>query len=406
MKRILFYEPPGFTSKKKFGGSMMSLLQLVEKLDKSNYRPLIVLCHEYDQIDEFLKNGCDVIKLSEKSVSHAVRKDRRPQLLRHFKCVPFKHLVHDFIGIYKKLGILTGLIKIIRDNKIDIVHCNSKYEWSVECILSAQIFKIPCICHSRSYTKTHSILFGLIEKMVNRHIAISMSIRDNLVENRVDPGKISIVHNWINADSIVNRDLPSHYYPPAPFKVLSVGRIVRWKGVDILIEAIRRIIKSGKMVQLDIYGEIPEGEEYIQELNGIITSNRLNNYINFMGYASTKEIYHCNYDLFVHSATSPEPFGRVIIEAMYNYVPVIASRIGGVTDIIQDGKNGLMFDPGSADSLASKIEMLISRETYRNAIAMNGRISVMEKFTDKGKIETICGIYDDLAKCSNTRTLK
>lgn len=376
---------------------MISLLQILEKLDKKAYNPIVVLCHDYDCADEFSRIGCKLVTLHQNSSYFPTRNRKQNSFIRTLKRTPFTLFLKEVHTLFKRRKLILGLFKIIRNHEVDLVHCNSKYEWAVEGILPAYLLRKPCICHTRSYLETTSLAFGIIEKMTSRHIAISNSIRVDLIDHGIDDQKISLIPNWINIDKSRQGNLPITTYSSSDiFKILSVGRIISWKGLHILIEAARVLVEEKKRVSVYIYGEYdPEGE-YYRQLVDMVSQKGLKSNVKFMGYAKKEEIYSSDYHLSVHAATSPEPFGRVIIEAMYRQIPVIASRLGGVTDIIQDGKNGLMFEPGAPEDLAGKIRKLIDEESYRQRLAICGRRSVIENFSEEGRLEHLSQIYDEV----------
>jgi glycosyltransferase involved in cell wall biosynthesis len=119
----------------------------------------------------------------------------------------------------------------------------------------------------------------------------------------------------------------------------------------------------------------------------------LQEHVLFEGYRRYQEIFRNPFHLLVHSSTKPEPFGRVIIEGMYNSIPVIGSGMGGVLDIIRPGENGLLFDPAVTGDLANKITQLMDDNPLRMALGARGYATVLEHFSETGKQEMLSDIY-------------
>jgi glycosyltransferase involved in cell wall biosynthesis len=111
-----------------------------------------------------------------------------------------------------------------------------------------------------------------------------------------------------------------------------------------------------------------------------------------------KDVYDVfsSLDVVVHASTSPEPFGRVIIEAMALGKPVIATALGGPLEIIEHGHNGLLIEPGDPVALAEAIITLVSDEKERVRIGKNAIAHVNEHFRQKDAVRKIEAIYDDL----------
>jgi glycosyltransferase involved in cell wall biosynthesis len=85
-------------------------------------------------------------------------------------------------------------------------------------------------------------------------------------------------------------------------------------------------------------------------------------------------------DVVIHASTSPEPFGRVIVEAMLASRPVVATRGGGASEIIDEGKNGLLCEPSSVESLAEKVRLILAGGPQVEALVVRGGVSARERF--------------------------
>ncbi|MFM9158005.1 MAG: glycosyltransferase, partial [Dolichospermum sp.] len=96
-------------------------------------------------------------------------------------------------------------------------------------------------------------------------------------------------------------------------------------------------------------------QEYVQNLHHQVTTLGLENRVKFLGFRSDIPQLMTMCDLITHSSTAPEPFGRVIIEAMLCGKPVVAAEAGGVIELVENGINGFLVTPGKPEELAGVI---------------------------------------------------
>ena len=136
-------------------------------------------------------------------------------------------------------------------------------------------------------------------------------------------------------------------------KLLFVGRLIRAKGVHVLIEAFSKC--KEKNLSLTICGDGPE----LKNLKNLVKSRGLSEKIFFMGHVAHKNLggIYRTHDIFVHPAIFPEPFGRTIVEAMSYGMPTIVSDFGAPPWIVSDA--GIIFNRNNSEDLASKIDYLV-----------------------------------------------
>jgi glycosyltransferase involved in cell wall biosynthesis len=159
-------------------------------------------------------------------------------------------------------------------------------------------------------------------------------------------------------------------------QLISIGRISRWKGQHIAIEALAQLPTN---YNLSIIGDSLFGEEdYANELRKLVNKLGLDSRVDFIGHVGVICTYFQDADLFLHTSVSPEPFGRVIIEAMSHGVPVIASHGGGPTEIIEDGFSGFLVTPNDPNALAKKISDLALKPEYVDFVASQGFIRAQD----------------------------
>jgi glycosyltransferase involved in cell wall biosynthesis len=397
IKNILYYEPGAAVGYQGVGGSLVSLLQMVRSLDRKLFRPVIVLLEPFDICNEYRKSGCKVIIKGEGASAPggiAARKGKAANGVR--KKLPRPRWLTECKVIAQSLDNVQFLRKVIQSERIDMIHCNHGLGAHIEGLLAAFICAKPCICHTRAYhAEAISPIFRFLGRVARKHVAISRFISQDLRNKGFADKDIVLLSNWI--DTVETPRLqtqPQVHSRDLPFQIVCMGRFIPWKGQELLVEAARELKARGYSFQISFYGEAgPAGRAYLEAVTRRVTEYGLQEQVRFAGYQPYAEVFRNPFHLLVHTSIKPEPFGRVIIEGMYNSIPVIGSGLGGVLDIICDGENGLLFDPATPGDLVKKIILLMDHNERRMALAARGYATVLEHFSETGKREKLSEIY-------------
>ncbi len=164
------------------------------------------------------------------------------------------------------------------------------------------------------------------------------------------------------------------------------GRLSLWKGQAVFIDAIARLPGAfGVIVGGPLFGH----EEFAAELYQKVAALGLEKRIRFLGFRSDIPALMTAMDIIVHSSISPEPFGRVIVEAMLAGKPMVASAAGGVLEIIEPGKTGWLYEPGNVVALADTLQMVLDNQTQAATIAAAGRLHAQKTFTVMATVKQI-----------------
>lgn len=191
----------------------------------------------------------------------------------------------------------------------------------------------------------------------------------------VSETKTIVVYNAVELPS----SAPSAIPLLTRFKVVTVGRLVAWKQVDYLIEAIAECEGTG----LVIVGDGPERGR----LEDIVLENQLTNRVYFAGQRSKEETFAlmAACDLFVLNS-SYEGFPHVVLEAMCAGLPVVATAVGGTPELVRDGENGLLIAPNANGELSKTLMKLVSSSEERQRLAA-GAQQTMKQFRRSAMVE-------------------
>jgi glycosyltransferase involved in cell wall biosynthesis len=186
----------------------------------------------------------------------------------------------------------------------------------------------------------------------------------------------------------------------SPPRIGIVGRFVEWKGQHVFLEAARKLVDSGVEARFFLVGAPLFGEEeYGARLEKQAAA--LGERVEFTGFQSDIPRVMRGLDVFVHASTTPEPFGQVVIEAMAEGVPVVASDGGGVREIVSDGQDGLLTPMGDADALAAALAGLLRDPARASRLARAGHERVRRDFTAVKNARAIEAVYEMI--CSSQR---
>lgn len=162
------------------------------------------------------------------------------------------------------------------------------------------------------------------------------------------------------------------------FVVGHFSRLSPWKGQHILIEALKYCPED--VIALFV-GEALFGEQqYVEQLHQQIQQAGLHHRVRFLGFRSDVPQLMAACDVVAHTSTAPEPFGRVIVEAMLSGTPVVATAAGGAIELITPGQTGWLIPPGDAGKLAAIIHECRNHPAQRQAIATNAQLKAKQRF--------------------------
>ena len=268
-----------------------------------------------------------------------------------------------FLNIYK-------LSRIIKKYEINIIHARSRAPaWSA--YFAAKKMGIPFVA---TFHGTYSIQNNLKKKYnsvmvkADKVIAISSFINKHILSNyKVDQEKIVTVHRGINIEKFDYLKVSSERLiafskkfniPEDSFVILLPGRITRWKGHILLIEAISKL-KRSDIICLFV-GDLQGRNKYFAELNKTIDKFKLKNNFRIISNQSDMSVIYKLSDVVVSASLEPEAFGRVVAEAQAMGRPTVAVNHGGGPEIIVDGETGWLFRPGDVNDLADKINKALN----------------------------------------------
>jgi len=198
-------------------------------------------------------------------------------------------------------------------------------------------------------------------------IAVSNSVKDFLISrNLASENRVKVIHNGIDLQKAKSKKQNAKISKGNHFIIGNVGNLNHQKGHEYLIEAMPEILEHYPHTMLEIIGE---GEER-KNLEFKIQNLKLEKHVTLFGKQVDPMSFMAKWDIFVLPSIA-ETFGIVILEAISQQLPVVATKVGGVPDIIKHNKNGILVSPHSPETIAEAIIELLSHPAKIEQLARN-----------------------------------
>ncbi len=316
------------------------------------------------------------------------------------------------------LGYILPLRRLLLERRIDILHLRSRMPaW-----LAYLAWKtLPCGKRPRLVTTFHGFYsvnrYSAVMTKGERIIAVSRSIAEHIRQNyQVDDQRIVLIHRGVdtkvfNPEAVSSERLKSlqQQWQLAVAKTTSSplimlpGRISRWKGHDIFLQALARI-KELPWRAICV-GDLGENPGYAEHLRQMAIELDLADRVKFTGHCSDMAAALLLADLVVSPAsTEAEAFGRVVVEAAAMGKPVIASAHGGSLETVLPGQTGWLVEPNNIPSLTATLREALSNAARLRDYGTAGRKWVGENFTVERMCATTLEVYGDLLNVYSNRT--
>ncbi|MDA9830233.1 glycosyltransferase family 4 protein [Akkermansiaceae bacterium] len=181
--------------------------------------------------------------------------------------------------------------------------------------------------------------------------------------------------------------------PPKGVIIGIPGTLRPMKGHGFALDALRPLLEANETLHLVITGAAKDkfGEELIDQYSDPFWADR----VSWVGEVSDMFEFYSACDLAIIPSSS-EPFGRTVIEAMACGLPVIATRVGGIPEIIDDGENGLLVDYGDSQGMQSQVNAVLRDDYLSKGLAEAAQQKTRREYSETVHGERICTLIEDL----------
>lgn len=303
---------------------------------------------------------------------------------------------------------LWSLIRIVHREKPALVHTHTS-KAGVLGRIAAWVTGVPAVVHTPhghvfyghfgpSVTSLFLQIERLLSRITHRMVALTESERAEHLERGVGAaGQFAVVpsgidlHRFRHVAAAPKMRPVTFACPPDALVVGSVGWLTEIKGHRFLIEAVAELAADLPELHLVIVGS-GDSKGELEQLAG---SLGLRKRVHLIGHREDVELCLAGMDLFVLPSLN-EGMGRALIEAMAAGLPAIATRVGGVPALIEDGRTGLLVPPADSHALARAIRDLAEDPARRRSLGEAGQASVTDRFSHVAMVCALERLYRDL----------
>ena len=267
--------------------------------------------------------------------------------------------------------------------------------------VASSLTGLPMVHHLHSPTTAETtrslrnLFNAAVERISTCNIAAAVAVSQSLArygsEHGIPAERMHVVHNGVPiAAEFADR--------PTPRGTWTLGCMALFrprKGLETLLDALYQLRDAGLPVRLRAVGKF-ETPEYEREIHAHVERLGVGDLIEWRGFRSDIAAEFAAMDLFVLPSLFGEGLPMVMLEAMSLGVPVVATRVEGVPDAIDDGRSGLIVDPGEPTSLALAIRQVIAGEVDWQSLRNNARRTQVERFSDRSMAASTAALYRNI----------
>lgn len=382
MKNILFIHQSA-----ELYGSDKTLLVLVVAFQRKGFNPIVVLPEAGPLLESLMSQNIQTFVLP------VLKLSRKMFTIKGIISFPFQ-IVSSIQQLHR---VLNGL-------RIDVVYSNT-----LAVLLGffyAKQKKIKHIWHVHEIITKPKLVKNIFSRLItaksNNKIIYNSFATQNFWEGKGLKVSSEVVWNGLkkpedtqwSQDEVISFRKDTLNVHPDDIVIGLVGRINKWKGQILLLDAFSELAFLYPNIKLVYVGSCPPmQEEYLEILKYKIDKFKLNNRVLILPFQSNIWNIWQSIDIAVIPSIEPEPFGLVAIEAMLSRKPIVASAHGGLVEIIANGVTGILFEPNNQIQLSSALNNLIADKQMRIDYGNAGYDRAITNFTVDQyvqKIETIC----------------
>mgnify|MGYP006285993119 CR=1 FL=1 len=307
-------------------------------------------------------------------------------------------------SLFDALQALPSLAKLVRRlaeeaQAYDLLYPNSQKSMIVAALAGRWAGR-PVLWHLRDLLLpehfgwlNRRVAVALANRFVTRVVANSSATRDAFAQAGGDASKVGVAHNGIDpgpftrsGGSALSLRTELEIAPSVPLVGL-FSRLATWKGQHVLIQALQDLPDvHAVLVGAPLFG--PD-QDYVDRLHSLTERTGTSDRIHFLGFRDDVPSLMRQVDVVAHTSVDPEPFGRVLVEAMLAGTPVVGTAAGGALEVVTDGQDGLLVPPSDVKALTTAIDRVLRNPDWARQLARRGRNTAETRFTRRAMLERV-----------------
>jgi len=372
------------------GGSLTGILHFIDRIDRERYEPSLLLYETKVGMERYDELGVPVHVLPPLPVptQDGGRGLAGRVVLR----------VTDFLQVTVPRARAVG--EVLERAQPDILYLANGLTANLDGVLAGARAGLPMICHEKGYRRV-----GPAERFLSRWVDAEVGMTEDVTrhyqEHRVRAQRFRTIYDGIDCSQFQpggGARIRAEFGIPVDAPVCGiVGHIQDWKGQLLVAEAVAKVrMRFPELYCLVVGGVHRQGAAYGAMLEKRIAEPDLKGHVILTG--ARQDVADCldAMDVAIHSSTRPEPFGRVMIEAMALGCPLVAPREGGPVVIIADGETGFLVTPRDSNALAEGIEKLVADPTLRTRMGRAARERLDSVFDIRHHVRIMQELFDEL----------
>lgn len=291
--------------------------------------------------------------------------------------------------------VLARIRDLAAGTDADVIHAHG-YKADIYVYLALRRAQLPLVstCHTWYDNDLPLRIYGIADRFVLRSyaavVAVSEEVKQRLLHSGVSSSKIHLVRNGIDLRPFENA-APSLRADPAFAQSLIVGlvgRLSQEKGVDIFLQAAARVLAVLPSARFVVIGEGPDHDK----LNSLIDDLKLRDKVYLLGRRDDMPSIYASFDLMV-SSSRQEGLPMAILEGMASRVPVLATSVGAIPTVIQNGITGILIPADNPDLLATKIIELLQDPALRKQLGTAERSRIEAEYSAARMTNDYLAVY-------------
>lgn len=380
-----------------FGGTLAVARNLLKHLDSNLVDASLVSACSDGFVSEGFADGAE-IRLLAPRVDYVTLQNWKQAIRERFSWPPLRRslelmaMATEFVA---NMAYVIRLAHICRKMHVDVLHANN---FAMEPLWAARLLGITIVNH------LHGFLAPPMERSrrssflhVKAFVSISRAVTESAILTGVDEARIHEIPNFVER-------VPDAAPPPMPDELAIgiFGRVTHWKGQREFLRSSMRVLPNFPKLKVYVVGDASDGDpKYFDECREIASTSAFAHQIEFTGRVNDVSAYYRRCTVVVHASIEPEPFGMVLIEAMAEARPVVASKFGAPPEIIQDGVEGYLVNPRDLDAMADRILTLLNDPALAARMGAQGHRKVLSQYDPRVVARRFEHLYMEVTQSRN-----